>query len=542
MDVPALVRAVGTGEHAEAYAIARASNPFASSCGHGCHAPCESACRRGAASGAPVAIGALEAFAAAFTTPTTAHPSGSCASPHDARSVAAARTEYGQRVAIIGGGAAGLACAHDLRLLGHRPVVLDAGHEPGGVLTRVIPDSRFPVSAARAECLAILSTAVEYRPGVKIDLDRGIDALFDQGFSAVFVAAGCWQRRTDDGLHAAHDALELLGGDHPLDGAVVVVGEGDLAVDAARELARRAAAAGLVQSTTLVLTRRAEEGAAAPHALAAAAQQGIAVHNGWLLAGIVTDRTGRTTGVEITRDGGSTRRIVPALHVVDAALREGAPASSGLERTAQGHLQADRETLRTSRPRVWAGGACAFGHRSIADAVADGKRAAWQMHATLTGQSVRTRLIAHWVEADDHDAARSDAALAASRTTLPGSDIPPADPFSSSAGPYTSRMAQEASRCYDCSVMPVVDEECTRCARCLAHCPTGAISLDPAAGLAVIDENLCTRCTACVAACPEGSITMARAVWEERLVFERTSQPPVPPERAYRPVRMLTPR
>lgn len=541
-DIPALVQAVRSEDHAEAYAVARGSNPFASSCGHGCHAPCESSCRRGAA-GAPVAIGALEAFATAYSTPALTRGRGPCTSPHDVRSVAASRTEYGQRVAIVGGGAAGLACAHDLALLGHRPVVFDEGGEPGGVITRVIPESRFPTAAARAECLSILAGAVEYRSGVTIAGRGSIDELFARGFAAVFLASGCWERSGTHQLDDADDAMRFLADDHALEGDTIVIGDGDLALDAAREIARRAHHAGLAQHTTLVLTSRIEEECASPHMIAAAHREGVAVHNGWLPAKLLHDRQGAVAGVEITRDGGRTRRVLPAMHVVDATRRSAAARLFGVEPTSDGLVRADAETLETSRPRVFAGGACAFGHRSIAHAVADGKRAAWQIHGVLIGARVTTRLVAQWVEAHDHDEERSVAALAGARASIAGGDIPPADPFSPASVSAPSVMAAEASRCFDCTVMPVIDDECTSCGRCVERCPAGAIAISAEVRRAIIDGDRCTRCTLCVEACPEGSITLARLVWEERLEFERRLAPVAAPEGAYRPaVRSLTPR
>ncbi|MGH7720594.1 MAG: hypothetical protein ACREON_17325, partial [Gemmatimonadaceae bacterium] len=86
VDVPAIANAIRAGERATAHALARGPNPFASTCGHGCHAPCESACRR-RQRGAPVAIAALEAYAAGFELPAILSRGEACSSAHDARSV-----------------------------------------------------------------------------------------------------------------------------------------------------------------------------------------------------------------------------------------------------------------------------------------------------------------------------------------------------------------------------------------------------------------------------------------------------------------------
>ncbi len=531
-DVPALVAAVARGEHARAYRIARASNPFASSCGHGCHAPCETACRR-RQSGAPVAIASLEAYAAAFSTPSPDGHLGPCTSPHDLRSVAAARYRgiggvspaAPERVAIVGGGAAGLSCAHDLALLGHHPVVFDTGHEPGGILTRILPAFRFPVTAARAECLSVLAGGVSYHAGKIVDL-AGLDALFDGGFSAVLLAIGCWKRPATD-LASAHDAMEFLAHDHGILGDSVVIGDGDLAVDTAREIVHRASRLGRSQRTDLVLTARLDEATAAPHAIAAAMREGVAVHAGWLLARTHHDASLGLTSLEITRDGGRTSRVLTCAHVIDARARLPDVAGLDVALDGDGYIAVDPDTLLTSRPAVWAAGSCAFGHRSIAHAVAGGKRAAWQIHAGLTGRQLTTTLTSAWVEADDHTAP-AERGMTNSRTALPSTGLVPADPFSPSSQPEHGHVVAEAARCFDCTVLPTVDAECTGCGKCVGACAPRAITLSDRHGVAVIDGEQCTRCTACVDSCPEGAITLARAVWEDRLAMKVSTAAGIP--------------
>jgi formate dehydrogenase (NADP+) beta subunit len=519
-----MVAALERGAPEEAYRIARATNPFASSCGHGCHAPCETACRR-RRQDSPVAISSLEAFAASFATPAPVAPDGACSTAFDRRSVSAASgaarsaVAEGTRVVIVGGGAAGLSCAHDLALLGHRPLILDAGHEPGGVLTRTLPSFRFPTSAAIAECLTVLASGVEYRAGMQLAGAGALEELFTRGFGAVFLAIGSWKRPHDPRLSHARDALEVLADDHPLEGDVVVFGRGELAVDTAREIAHRARARGLVQRTDLVLSTRLEESAIPPESIAAAMREGISVHAGWLLARLRADARGRTTGVEITRDGGRGSRILSAVHVVDAGARVPDAEAFALALDGSGHVAVDPDTLQTSHPRVWAGGACAFGHRSIAHAVADGRRAAWEIHAALTGTSRRQTLIAHWVEADRGELSMDSPAVKP-RQLMPCMASVPTDPFSSSAQPPAELIMAEARRCYDCTVLPLVQDGCTGCGDCVKACYPLAISLVGAPRRAQVDPDLCTRCGACEDSCPEDAITMARASWEERLAFD----------------------
>jgi formate dehydrogenase beta subunit len=542
VDAPAIANAVRLGDHPRAYLIARGPNPFASSCGHGCHAPCESACRR-RYFGAPVAIGALEAFASGFSVPALLAAPEPCTSAHDARSVAglAGRDPLealharrsGKRIAIVGAGAAGLACAHDLVLLGHSCAVFDDAPEPGGILTRAIPAFRFPVAAARGECAAILEMGVEYHAGYRIQGTSDLRALLAGEYDAIFLALGASTPRDpmfpDQPEHLdVVDAMRVLADDVPIDARTVVAGDGALAVDAARVALRRAARDGIAGATVqLVLDAPIERSAIPPDLLGAALAEGVQVHSGWIATRYLTDERSALTGVEIARPAERASKILPCDRLIMAGARAPRAATFAPELAIDEHgrIAADPETLETSMLRVWAGGACAFGHRSIAHAVADGKRAAWHIHATLMRQPLRIAVASAWVEVDDWDETRAAHALEAQRADLTHAP-PPADPFSSASVRAGDDMVREASRCFDCTVAPVVDESCTACGKCVSVCPEDAFSIvaGPPKQLR-LDQDVCTRCGLCVQKCPEGAIAMLRAVWEERLTTEPEPSP-----------------
>ena len=157
-------------------------------------------------------------------------------------------------------------------------------------------------------------------------------------------------------------------------------------------------------------------------------------------------------------------------------------------------------------------GACAFGHRSIAHAVADGKRAAWDIHGALTGTDIGVTLASAWVELEELDATREPMSRSVNRRELPLFAAPPADPFSSSAlGDYAD-VLRESTRCLDCTALPFVDDGCTRCGKCVPACPTNALTVRDDAPVAIVNVDLCTRCGACVRECPDSAISMVRAI------------------------------
>ena len=531
VDIPSLARAVAGGDHEGAFRIARAAHPFASTCGNGCHAPCESACRR-RPFGAPVAIGALEEHAAAFAMPDLVTPHGPCVSRFEARSVAgaigrvaataAAATRSVQRIAIVGGGPTGLACAHDLALLGHRAVVYEARPEPGGLMTGGIPAFRFPTESARAESAAVVALGVEFKALAAV---AHLRTLLEGGAHAVFLAVGA-SRPSSSPLESTQqhpdifDAMDVLCTDVAPLGRTIVAGEGALAIDAARMLVRRA---GSPQrggpSVELVLTAPLSAPGVSPELLASCAREGIRVYHEWRVRRAQIDaESGLLTAIDVAAPDGASARVLPCDRLILAPGRvpDAAFLAGEVQLTRSGFIATDPQTLRTSMPNVWAGGACAFGHRSIAHAVADGKRAAWEIHASLTGRRVGTTFASAWVEASGRP--RPDRGAAERRRALPLLDSAPADPFAPVSARAATRAGEEAARCFDCARIPVITGACTGCHECADRCPTGAIAVVDTRP--VIDAAICNRCGACIEGCPEGALTMLRAEWEERLRFD----------------------
>ena len=402
-----------------------------------------------------------------------------------------------------------MGCAHDLALLGHESTIFDEANEPGGVLTGAIPSFRFPVASARAECAAILSTHAQLASSAPVVGIETLRAMLATEFDAIFLAIGAStpaeQLFADQPPHPrVVDAMAVLAKHTPLSGRVVVVGDGDLALDAARVALRRPRSeeARSVATAHVVLPDALEQSSAPPAALAAALQDGVVLHGGWHARRYLTDEQGALTGVEIAHATEGVTKVLACDSLVIAVRRVPARQfGTELRYDSNGFIAVELFTLQTSLRGVWAGGACAFGHRTIAHAVADGKRAAWQIHAALTKCAVQTVVSSAWVELgeDEWDGNRAARAIAARRIDVAASTAPPADPFSSSALRDQQEIVREASRCFDCSVLPVITDDCTRCGRCVSGCPEHALSFSSdELRVVTVDASQCTRCGACV--------------------------------------------
>jgi NADPH-dependent glutamate synthase beta subunit-like oxidoreductase/ferredoxin len=345
-DGRAYVTAIARGEYERAYLIARETNPFASTCGWVCGAPCEAACRRGVID-APIAIRALKRFVndrfgvylgetgetrqppawPAYVGPTNAHDLGNTAFPTSRSGLVAARRRSrrtGKRIAIVGSGPAGLSCAHDLALLGHDVTIFEAAPVAGGMLRLGVPEYRLPREVIDLEIQAILALG----PELKVDQALGRDfqlADLRADFDAVFLGIGTYQSRRlhiegeqSDGVLRAVDFLinvNLHGYNLDLGRRILVIGGGNVAMDVARtaarlghpaqsggdlevalDVARAARRLGTTQEVDCLVVEGPGEMLADPLEVAETEAEGIRIHNHLSPKRIVGD--GRAVGVE----------------------------------------------------------------------------------------------------------------------------------------------------------------------------------------------------------------------------------------------------
>ena len=509
----------------EAYLLARAPNPFASVCGRICAHPCEAACRR-AQIDQPIAIRAMKRFV------NERYGIESSASFEEIlRIVEKPRPSASKpgRIAIVGAGPAGMACAHDLALMGHRVTLFDAAPIPGGMMRLGIPEYRLPRDLLSREIDFIRFLGVDFGLGIEIGRDISFTDL-RSSHDALFLAPGCRRGKAlkfpgadKAGVLTAIDFLAHLNLGIPLDigREVVVVGGGNVAFDVARS-ARRfggttfpdeehhnlaidaavAAARLLRRRVTLVSLEARDEMPADPEEIEEGSHEGIRlVHRRGPKAILGNGRVSALQTIAASRVFDESGRFAPQFvegseeaiqcDTVILAIGQIADLSflgpdHGLMTTPQQTIVVDPATLATSAPGIYAGGDVAFGPRIVITAVSDGRRAARSIDTFLTGRTdgeTRYAVRVFPTFGYDHPFARGD------YETVPRRRVPVLPVERRQAREevelcITEREARaEGSRCLHCWVNTIFDSsrvqgsECIQCGGCVDVCPEECIDL-----------------------------------------------------------------
>ncbi len=392
------IRAIRFGSPRRAINLIRDRNIFAGVCGLACPVDelCVGACRATDLN-TPIAIGQLQHYAAATDL---RDPKPGQRGPGD-----------GEKVAVIGSGPAGLAAAAELACLGHKPTILEKNKTPGGVCSYGVPKDRLPQELIDGEVAYVKSLGVDIQTSTALDKSNDLDALFADGFKAVYLGIGA-QRAATPGIPGedlngvttwkplldAHSSFELGEGDEPtVPNSVLVIGGGSVAMDVVHAASNLGA-----EDIDVVCLESPREMPAASAELAEAGHLGARFHTRSMPLEIAGDN-GRATGLTSARirwaepdkfvpsnarkiDG--TEYWMPAEMIVIAigARPDGSLAGllPGVKMDRGGRIVADPETGATSRPGVFAGGDVAVGGgMTIVKAVAEGKQAAQAIDAYL---------------------------------------------------------------------------------------------------------------------------------------------------------------
>ena len=482
-DCPAGIKAHGyvslarSGEYEKAFNLVLESTPLVGSLGRACFAPCEDGCSRGSLEG-PVPIRRIKRFVAdthyQSELPLGVEPGSTT----------------GKRVAIVGSGPAGLTAAWQLRLLGHEVRIYEAGPVAGGALGLTIPNYRLP-SEVVAEDVGNV-TAI----GVAIELNHRVTdlgELTDQGFDAVLVATGT-PRSGRLGVEGEElpqvvpslDFLEAskLGRGMDVRGKrVVVVGGGNVAIDAARSARRLGALA-----VTEVCLEARPEMPAFDWEVDEALAEGVRLEDGWGIARV--QGQDRVEGIELKRctavfdaqgrfrpvyDESERRTIACDLVVVAIGMGPDTEYFAPLlDRRGNGTLAVDPGTLQSRVPRIFACGDVVDGATMITTAVGQGRRAAHMIDRFLNSKEFdpeEFNLLLPRVEAQD--VLRRQKTHSQKEALGSGKELvqAPADFHEIEAPLSEAEVHYSAGRCLDCGV-------CSECHECVNVCPADAIHLE----------------------------------------------------------------
>ena len=496
VNVQGFLSLLRTGKIAEAYALLRQRCPLPASSGRVCRHLCEDHCRRVEIDEEAVAIRNLERYVA---DAVYADAAAMCPA-------AVPATGQKGRVAIVGGGPAGLAAANELVLNGVRVTLFEAQEKLGGMLRYGIPAWRLPKDVLEKEIQAIVDSGVEVRTKSRIARPKDLvnpgfelDGETYDPFDAVLIATGAWEAKKlnlpGENAQGVWQALDFLyavnsGATPPPVGPnVVVLGGDDLALDAARAALRLPG----VQTAHLACMESWVEMPASPDDVETAFQEGIIIHNGLGPTGFEKSG-GRVTSVRFractsvydehrSYDPIFDDSIISRLSadtVIVAAGRVADTASYGLETRPGGRIFVYPETQATQVKGIFAAGDAAIGPASMAEAMAGGRRAAEEIYKYVLS-------VHSGGEACGASAAAASFAVSAAIAPNPSPSAAPEEraemPTVSRAGRLKPDMSEinlgydknqalyEAKRCLECGL-------CSGCMECVKACAAGAIIHD----------------------------------------------------------------
>ena len=415
VDVPGFVSLVGEERYAEALKLHRERNPFAAVCARVCFHTCEDKCRRASLDDS-VAIRGIKRFMVDQEI-VIQHPR-----------VIENEDNEKRRIAIIGGGPAGLSCGYFLARLGYRPVVFEAEQRPGGMLVQTIPAYRLPRETLAREIRMIEQLGVKINTNMALGRDFSLNDLRDQGYEAIFLAVGApsgmmlsIEGEDAEGVVEANEFLRQynIRGSVPVGKKVVVVGGGNAAIDAARTALRLGAA-----EVTVVYRRTQEQMPAYAEEIAESLHEGVTLRCLTQPIEVIKDENGAVRALKCaemalgefdrsgrrraTEGGGQPFTIEVDQVIVAIGQRldvESVLGALEVELAPNGFIKANELTGQASVPWLFSGGDAASGPSSVVEAIAAGERAAVGIDLMLTGKDHAFWRVEHTLDTDyDPDA------------------------------------------------------------------------------------------------------------------------------------------
>ena len=490
--VQGYLKLAAQGKYKEALQLIKRDNPFPAVCGRICNRRCEDACTRGTIDQA-VAIDEVKRFIAQqdLNAETRFVPE---------KVIPKVDGEFEEKIAIIGGGPAGLSCAYYLAEKGYRPTVFEKEKQPGGMLMHGIPEFRLEKDVIEAEINVLRALGVEFRCGVEVGRDVTIPELREQGYKGFYVAIGLQSGgklgvpgEDAEGVKAGIELMREvnLEGKKSLSGRVVVIGGGNIGADVARTALRCGA-----EKVSLYCLEDYDSMPMGVEDRTECEEDGIEIHAGWGQTEILTEN-GRCSGIRFrkclsvrnaegrfapTFDDNTTEEVPcdMVLYCIGQKVDwKGLLTGTAVELNPNGTAKADPVTYQTAEPDLFVGGDVYTGQKFAIDAIAAGKQGAvslhrWVQDATLTiGRDKR-----EFIELDKNNLLLEEASYDNTPRQRIGYNETLRKTFKDGRVAFTEEQVKaETARCLGCGASVVDPNKCIGCGICTTRCAFDAIHL-----------------------------------------------------------------
>ena len=490
--VQGYLKLAAQGKYKEALQLIKRDNPFPAVCGRICNRRCEDACTRGTIDQA-VAIDEVKRFIAQqdLNAETRFVPE---------KVIPKVDGEFEEKIAIIGGGPAGLSCAYYLAEKGYRPTVFEKEKQPGGMLMHGIPEFRLEKDVIEAEINVLRALGVEFHCGVEVGRDVTIPELREQGYKGFYVAIGLQSGgklgvpgEDAEGVKAGIELMREvnLEGKKSLSGRVVVIGGGNIGADVARTALRCGA-----EKVSLYCLEDYDSMPMGVEDRTECEEDGIEIHAGWGQTEILAEN-GKCSGIRFrkclsvrnaegrfapTFDDNTTEEVPcdMVLYCIGQKVDwKGLLTGTAVELNSNGTAKADPVTYQTAEPDIFVGGDVYTGQKFAIDAIAAGKQGAvslhrWVQDATLTiGRDKR-----EFIELDKNNLLLEEASYDNTPRQRIGYNETLRKTFKDGRVAFTEEQVKaETARCLGCGASVVDPNKCIGCGICTTRCAFDAIHL-----------------------------------------------------------------
>ena len=490
--VQGYLKLAAQGKYKEALQLIKRDNPFPAVCGRICNRRCEDVCTRGTIDQA-VAIDEVKRFIAQqdLNAETRFVPE---------KVIPKVDGEFEEKIAIIGGGPAGLSCAYYLAEKGYRPTVFEKEKQPGGMLMHGIPEFRLEKDVIEAEIDVLRALGVEFHCGVEVGRDVTIPELREQGYKGFYVAIGLQSGgklgvpgEDAEGVKAGIELMREvnLEGKKSLSGRVVVIGGGNIGADVARTALRCGA-----EKVSLYCLEDYDSMPMGVEDRTECEEDGIEIHAGWGQTEILAEN-GKCSGIRFrkclsvrnaegrfapTFDDNTTEEVPcdMVLYCIGQKVDwKGLLTGTAVELNPNGTAKADPVTYQTAEPDLFVGGDVYTGQKFAIDAIAAGKQGAvslhrWVQDATLTiGRDKR-----EFIELDKNNLLLEEASYDNTPRQRIGYNETLRKTFKDGRVAFTEEQVKaETARCLGCGASVVDPNKCIGCGICTTRCAFDAIHL-----------------------------------------------------------------